>query len=166
MLDHSSSSGKRFLKWPPEVIPKNLYVNIFCTSWPMWMIKMCSVRFFRVLNLLQGVLKWSEIRIMRNPNWPPFCFIKFYFYSHNLLLTQVVLMHPHYSTILIRGLLWMILMMLPEKKWGAIWVSAIFQYCRNENLIWTISPVIIYIESYFWCLHLCFHGQRIEWNHL
>ena len=34
-----------------------------------------------------------------------------------------------------------------RKKWGAIWVSAIFQNCRSENLIWTISPVLIYIES-------------------
>ena len=32
----------------------------------------------------------------------------------------------HYSTILIRGLLWIISTMLPEEKLGAIWVSAIF----------------------------------------
>ena len=56
----------------------------------------------------------------------------------------------------------MILTMLPKKKWGALWVSAIFQNCRNENLIWTIYPDIIYIESYFWCLHLFCHGERIE----
>ena len=37
---------------------------------------------FRVLNRLEEVLKWPEIRIMRNLKWPPFCFIKFYFYSH------------------------------------------------------------------------------------
>ena len=43
---------------------------------------------------------------------------------------------------------------------GAIWVSAIFQNCRNENLIWTISLVLIYMESCFWCLYLCFHGQE------
>ena len=106
------------------------------------MIKMSSMRFFRVLNLsclLEGVFQWTKIRIMRNSKWPPFCFIKFYFYLH-LDLTQVVLgpelvfVHPHYSTILIRGLLWMILTMLPEKKWGAIWISAILQNCRNENL--------------------------------
>ena len=34
----------------------------------------------------------------------------------------------HSGTILIRGLLWVKLAMLPKKKnWGAIWVSAIFQ---------------------------------------
>ena len=44
-----------------------------------------------------------------------------------------------------------------EEKLGAIWVSAIFENCRNENRIWTISPVLIYIESYFWC-----HDKIIE----
>ena len=57
MLDHGSNSGKRFSKWPPEAILKNLYIYIFCTSWPIWMIKMSSMRFFRVLNRLEGVLK-------------------------------------------------------------------------------------------------------------
>ena len=57
MLDHGSNSGKRFLKWPPEAILKNLYVYVFCTSWPIWMIKMSSMRFFRVLNRLKEILK-------------------------------------------------------------------------------------------------------------
>ena len=39
----------------------------------------------------------------------------------------------------------MILTLLPGEKLGAIWVPAIFQNCRNENLIWTITPVLIYI---------------------
>ena len=52
MLDHGSNSGKRFLKRPPEVILKNLYVNMFYTSWPILMIKMSS----GVLNRLERIL--------------------------------------------------------------------------------------------------------------
>ena len=57
MMDHGSNSGKQFSKWPPEAIPKNLYVNIFLVGQFSWMIKMSSMRFFRVLHLLEGVLK-------------------------------------------------------------------------------------------------------------
>ena len=49
--------------------------------------------------------------------------------------------------ILFRGLLGMILAMLPEKSLNKIWVSVIFQKGRHENLIWTIYPVLIDIES-------------------
>ena len=72
MLDNGSNSGKRFSKWPPEVILKNLYVNMFWTSWPILMIKMSSRGVFRVLNRLERVLIWPEVRIMRNSKWPPF----------------------------------------------------------------------------------------------
>ena len=37
---------------------------------------------------------------------------------------------------------------------------------RHENLIWAIFPLLIDIESQFWCLHLCFQGRKIEWNRL
>ena len=47
------------------------------------------------------------------------------------------------GTILFRVRLGMISAMLPEKNWDEIWVSAIFQNGRHENLIWTISPVLI-----------------------
>ena len=56
MLDHGSNSGKRFSKWPPEAILKNLYVYMFCTSWLVLMIKMSSRGVFRVLNRLERVL--------------------------------------------------------------------------------------------------------------
>ena len=28
------------------------------------------------------------------------------------------------------------------KSWGAIWVSAIYQNVRHENIIWAISPLL------------------------
>ena len=56
MLDHGINSGKRFSKWPPEAILKNQYVNMFCASWPILMIKMSSREVFRVLNRLERVL--------------------------------------------------------------------------------------------------------------
>ena len=59
-------------KWPPNVILKNLFVNMFCTSWPIFMIKIPSRGFFKVLNRLERVLIWPEIRIMRNSKCPPF----------------------------------------------------------------------------------------------
>ena len=44
MLNHGSNLGKRFSKWPPKVILKNLFVNMFCTSWPIFMMKIsCRV---------------------------------------------------------------------------------------------------------------------------
>ena len=33
---------------------------------------------------------------------------------------------------------------------------------RHENQIWAIFPLLNDIESYFWCLHQCFQGQKIE----
>ena len=33
---------------------------------------------------------------------------------------------------------------------------------RHENRIWAIFSLLNDIESYFWCLHLCFQGQKIE----
>ena len=29
---------------------------------------------------------------------------------------------------------------------------------RHGNLIWAIFPLLVDIESQFWCLHLCFQG--------
>ena len=52
------------------------------------------------------------------------------------------------GTILIRGLLWVILTMYPENIGARYGFRPFFKIaCRNENLIWTISPVLIYIES-------------------
>ena len=56
MLDHGNNSGKRFSKWPPKVILKNLYVNMFCIRWSIFMIKISSRGFFKVLNRLKRVL--------------------------------------------------------------------------------------------------------------
>ena len=44
--------------------------------------------------------------------------------------------------------------------------TTLFLNGRHENLIWAIFPLLNDIESYFWCLHLCFQGQKIKWNHL
>ena len=116
--------------------------------------------FFRVLNRLEGVLKWPEIRIMQYSKWPPFCFIKFYFLftswfildTGSSLWARIGPRAPSLlsmrCTMLIRGRLWMILPMLPEKNGAWYGFRPFFKIaCHNENLIWIISPVLIYIES-------------------
>ena len=41
----------------------------------------------------------------------------------------------------------MILAMLPEKRLGAISLSAVWQNERHENIFWAASPLLINTES-------------------
>ena len=98
---------------------KNLYGNIFCTSWPISMIKMSSWGVFRVLNRLERFLIWSEVRIMRNSKWPPFLLqqIIFLFISSFIIDTgspcaRIGHHAPQSLSVLIRGFLEMFLAML------------------------------------------------------
>ena len=97
---------------------KNLYGNIFCTSWPILMIKMSSWGVFRVLNRLERVLIWPEVRFMRNSNWPLFLLqqILFLFLSSFIIDTSSPCARighhaPQSLSVLIKGFLWMLLAM-------------------------------------------------------
>ena len=72
---------------------KTYYVNIFCTSWPILMLKMSTRGVFRVLNRLERVLIWPEVRIMRNSKWPPFLLqqIIFFFIFLFMMLRGITL---------------------------------------------------------------------------
>ena len=133
MLDHGSNSGKRFSKWPPEAILKNLYVYmyIFCSRWPIWMIKLSVVGFLRCWIDWKGFwnnLKWGSCKIQNFrhsassklillPSW-------FIISTGSSPCARIGPCAPPLlsmsGTILISGLLWMILTMLPEKNWGAM----------------------------------------------
>ena len=130
------------------------------------MIKMSSMRFFRELNRLEA----ESIKMKRNKDHAKFNMAA-------ILLRQFLFT---YRVIIDTGSPWARISPrappplyhfdqgtpvndmndVTSIKWDAIWASAICQKCRDEN---RISPVLIHQK--FRCLHLCFHGQRIEWNH-
>ena len=169
MLDHGSNSGKRFLKWPPEAILNNLYVNMFCTSWPILMIKISRRGVFRVLHRLERFLFWSEVRIARNS----FLLEQLYFYScwfiidtgspwarigHHAPPTTL-----HFDQELPGNVVSDVTRNNFEARYG---FRPLFLNGRDENLFWAIFPLLNDMESYFCCLHLCFQGQKIDWNQL
>ena len=122
MLDHGSNSGKRFSKWPPEAILKNLYVNMFCSCWPILMIKMSSRGVCKVPNWLERVLIWPEVTIMRNSKWPPFLLqeiIFLFMLIYNIIDTgspwaRIGHHAPLTISILMRSFLGMLIAMLRE----------------------------------------------------
>ena len=134
MLDHGCNSRKTIFKlaaWSHCEKPIIIAIvgPIFCSIWPILIIKMSSMGFLGVLNRLKRVLKLHEIIIKRNS---PFCF-EHHSASANFIFIDILIQNwhswymDHYchrapqllsmsGTIFIRGLLGMILAMVPGKK--------------------------------------------------
>ena len=158
MLDHGSNSGKRFSKWPPKVILKNLYVNMFCTSWSIFMIKISSRGFFKVLNRLEKVLVWPEVRIMQNSKWLPFLlqqillllFISRFIIDTGSPWARICHHAPPPLSTSIRGVLGMLLAMLRGiTLWRDMGFGHFYLNGRHENLIWAIfSPKLTYNHNF------------------
>ena len=55
--------------------------------------------------------------------------------------------------------------MLKEKSLISLPLGAIFQNGRPLILLSSISPLLIALATWSWCVNLCFLGHRIQWNY-
>ena len=144
---------------------KNLYVNVFCTSWPILTIKMSSRVVFRVLNRLERVLLWPEVRIVQNDRH--FYLSKLYFYSCWFIIdtgspwTRIGHHAPpttlHFDQELPGNVVSDVTRNNFEARYG---FQPLFINGRHENLI--LGNI-----STSKCHRIIFLvGQEIEWNHI
>ena len=159
MLDHGSNSEKRFSKWPPAAILKNLYIcQYVLPQLANFDDQNVQLEGFQSAESMERVLLLPEVRIMLNSKWPPFLlqqiiflFISWFIIDTGSPWTRIGHHAPPPLSILIRGFLGMLLEMLRWIIWGHdMGFGHLFKWppCKSNLVTSNWHRIIIFVSTH------------------